>query len=87
MPSRPDFSQTMTEEELSVMKQHAEYLKEYMNQGSILIFGPVLDPNGAFGLAIVAADNEDEVKRIIENDPASKINKYEYYPMLATLPQ
>ena len=86
-PCRPDFAQTMTEEEKSLMQQHVSYLKEYMQQGLMLIFGPVLDPNGVFGLEIISVDSEDQVIRLIENDPASRINKYEYHPMMAIVPE
>jgi len=82
-PSRPDFAQTMTAEEKDIMQQHIAYWKPYLDQGVMLIFGPVMDPEAAYGLGIVAVDNEDEVKRLIDNDPASKINIYEYHPIKA----
>jgi uncharacterized protein YciI len=86
-PNRPDFAQTMTEQERDIMQQHISYWKEYMEQGIMLIFGPVLDPKGAYGLGIIAVDSEEQVNRLIDNDPASKINSYEYYPMLALVPE
>ena len=57
-----------------------------MSQGMVIAFGPVLDPKGTYGFGIVAVDDEQEVKDFISNDPAGKINKYEYHPMLAVLP-
>ena len=86
-PSRPGFSQTMTAEEKDIMQQHIDYWKRFMNQGVMLIFGPVMDPEGVYGLGIVAVDNEEEVKWLIDNDPASKINIYEYHPMMAMVPE
>lgn len=85
-PSRPDFAQTMTDEERSIMQQHSAYWHDHMNQGKIIVFGPVLDPNAVYGLGIVAVDDEQEVKDFIAGDPANKINSYEYYPMLAVVP-
>lgn len=82
-PSRPDFAQTMTAEEKDIMQQHIVYWKAYMDKGVMLIFGSVLDPNAVYGLGIVAVDTEDQVKELIDNDPASKINIYEYHPMIA----
>jgi hypothetical protein len=35
-PSRPDFAQTMTDEEKSIMQQHAAYWKNYMDQGKVV---------------------------------------------------
>lgn len=86
LPMRPDFAQTMTEEERSIMMKHVAYWTEIMNQGKVLVFGPVLDPHSVYGLGIIVVDNEQEVIDFIENDPASKINKYEYFPMRAMVP-
>jgi hypothetical protein len=38
-----------------------------------------------YGLGIIEVDSEDEVKAFIANDPANKINTYEYYQMLAAV--
>ena len=57
-----------------------------MEQGVMLIFGPVMDSEGIYELGIVSVDNEEDVKRLIDNDPASKINIYEYHPMMAMVP-
>jgi uncharacterized protein len=86
LPSRPDFAQTMTDDERAIMMKHISYWTEIMNQGKVLAFGPVLDPKAAYGLGIVAVENEREVEDFILNDPAGKINKYEYFPMKAIVP-
>ena len=83
LPCRPDFSYTMTEEEREVMTRHVTYWKELMNRGQVLAFGPVVDPRGTYGLGIIMAENEEEVKMFIENDPASELNSYEYFLMHA----
>jgi uncharacterized protein YciI len=86
LPSRPDFAQTMTGEERSVMEKHKAYWKEKMEQGKVVVFGPVFDPKAIYGLGIIAVENEDEVKHFIQNDPAASINSYEYFPMMAIVP-
>jgi uncharacterized protein YciI len=86
LPSRPDFAQTMTEDERTIMMNHVAYWTQIMNQGKVLVFGPVLDPAEVYGLGIISVDNEQEVKEFIANDPAGKINKYEYFPMKAVVP-
>lgn len=86
LPSRSDFAQTMTEEERAVMMEHIAYWTKLMNEGKVLVFGPVLDPAEVYGLGIVSVDNEEEVREFIANDPAAKINKYEYFPMKAVVP-
>ena len=82
-PARPDFAQTMTDEERKIMQQHIAYWTNYLNQGIMIVFGPVLDPKEVYGLGVVTVDDESQLKNLIENDPASKINLYEYYPIKA----
>jgi uncharacterized protein YciI len=77
----------MTKEERAIMMKHVGYWTELMNQGKVLAFGPVLDPAEVYGLGIIAVDSEDEVKEFIANDPAAKINRYEYFPMRAVVPK
>ena len=86
LPSRPDFAQTMSDDETAIMMEHIGYWTEKMNLGKVLVFGPVLDPKSVYGLGIVAVDSEQEVEEFIANDPAGKINKYEYFPMRAMVP-
>ena len=86
LPSRPDFILTMTDEERAIMVQHIAYWTKILKQGKVYAFGPVMDPKGPYGLGIVAVDNEQELKDFIANDPAGKINKYEYFPMKAVVP-
>lgn len=87
IPPRPDFAQTMTDEERLIMQQHAKYWREYMDKGRVIVFGPVLDPNSVYGLGVVSVEDEQEVKDFIAGDPANAINSYEYYPMLAVVPE
>jgi hypothetical protein len=86
LPSRPDFAQTMSDEERVIMGEHVAYWTEKMDQGKVIAFGPVLKPESIYGLGIVAVDDEQELTSFIENDPAGKINKYEFFPMLAVVP-
>ena len=86
LPPRADFAQTMTEDERVIMQQHAAYLESDMDKGIVQVFGPVLDPTGAYGFGIVSVDGEEEVKEFVSNDPALKINTAQYYPMMATFP-
>lgn len=86
LPSRPDFAMTMTAEEKAIMGQHVTYWTELLKLGKVYAFGPVIDPKGMYGLGIVAVENEQELKDFIANDPAEKINKYEYFPMKAVVP-
>src|SRR5262245_14190121 len=84
---RPTFPYDMTDAEKSIMQQHTAYLKGYLDKGMIKVYGPVFDPNGAFGMGVVEAANEEEVQAMIAQDPATQISRYEVYPMIAVLPQ
>ena len=86
IPCRHDFAQTMTHEEREIMQQHVYYWKELMKNGFVIVFGPVIDPKGIYGLGIISVTDESQVIEFIKNDPASKINQYEYFLMKATLP-
>jgi len=83
IPPRPSFAMDMTDEERQVMQQHIGFWSDLMNKGIAIVFGPVLDPNGVYGLGIVSVDHEDQVADITKNDPAATINRYEVYPMMA----
>ena len=83
LPCRPDFAFTMSEEERIIMQQHVGYWMDYMSKGKIMVFGPVMDPKGPYGLGILAVEEEKEIEDFIAGDPASSINRYEYFPMNA----
>ncbi|HEY8782841.1 MAG TPA: YciI family protein [Mucilaginibacter sp.] len=85
VPCRPTFAQDMTNEERAIMQQHVVYWRDLMDKGKVLVFGPVMDPKAVYGLGIIEAENEEEVKAFIANDPATKINTYEWYPMRAVV--
>ena len=74
----------MTEEERKVMMAHVAYWKARLDEGKVLVFGPVLDPKEIFGIAIVEVSTEAEMRILIANDPAVKAgvhSKDEAYPM------
>src|SRR5438105_2820717 len=83
IPPRTSFEQDMTEEEKNLMQQHATYFKGLMDKGIILVFGPVQDPGGIWGLAIVEVENEADAHILGTNDPTVKagLNTFEIYPM------
>ena len=85
-PRRADFAQTMTANERQIMFKHIEYWKGLMSKSKVIVFGPVLDPKAVYGVGVISVESENEVKELISNDPAAKINDYEYYEMKAVLP-
>jgi hypothetical protein len=83
IPCRPTFSQDMTPDERAIMMEHIIYWKKFLDEGRVLVYGPVMDPQAVYGMGIVVTEDEEEVKALIAGDPAGKINTYEYYPMRA----
>ena len=79
---RPTFVQDMTDEERATMAEHAAYWRGLLDQGVAVVFGPVLDPAGPYGLAVVEADDPEHVERIIAADPAVRSGlRTEVHPM------
>jgi uncharacterized protein len=70
IPPRADFAQTLTAEEQDVMARHAAYWRELLAAGRVVVFGPVADPEGMWGLGVVRAGSQPEVVEIGEKDPA-----------------
>ena len=86
LPCRPTFAMDMNDEERAIMGQHAAYWRGMMSQGKVVVFGPVMDPAGPYGMGVIEAEDETAVQAFISGDPASKINRYEFFPMRAVLP-
>jgi uncharacterized protein len=85
---RPTFATDITDAELRVMQEHGAYLKGYVEKGTVIVMGPVLDPKGSWGVAILEVDSEDEVRAIIAQDPTILSGlgfRYEVYPMLRAM--
>ncbi|SRR5258706_11994208 len=87
IPPRPSFAQDMTAEERAVMQQHVVYWRHLMEQGKVVVFGPVLDPNGIYGAGVIAVEDDEEAKALMAADPANGLNRYEWHPMMAVVPE
>jgi uncharacterized protein YciI len=89
LPPRPSFSDDMTPEEAEVMERHVGYWQDLIAGDVALAFGPVLDPNGPWGLGLLDLDDEDDARAIGQNDPAveSGTCRFEVVPMQLVRPQ
>jgi len=81
--NRPGFSNDMTDEEKTIMSKHSEFWDKLLSDGNALVTGPVLDPNGTYGFAVIFADNENAARELLKDDPAQQLSVYSYFPMLA----
>jgi len=66
---RPNFALDMSEAEREVMGRHAAHWQSYIESGQMVIFGPVLDSTGSWGLGVVQSDDEDELRDFAARDP------------------
>lgn len=83
IPPRPTFDRDMSDAEGAIMGRHVAYWQELAERGTAIVFGPVSDPAGAWGLAVVAAETNEQVRALGDADPAvvSRLARFEICPM------
>jgi len=86
IPPRPTFAQDMIEVERKKMQEHVDYWKDLSDRRIAIIFGPVLDPKGTWGIAIVEVASESEAHILGKNDPAVQAGfTFEVYPLTGAI--
>ncbi len=81
---RPTFPGDATAEELGVMREHAAYWTRHLEAGRAIVFGPVMDPKGAWGLGVVRVPDEAALRELEAGDPVIRSGigfRYETLPM------
>ncbi len=79
---RPTFHLDMTQEERDTMNRHVAYWTAEARAGHAIVFGPVGDPRGVYGILIYNAGSEAAMQEKIKNDPANGLLEYEILPMV-----
>jgi uncharacterized protein YciI len=69
IPPRPSFALDMSDEEREIMGRHAAHWQPLIDSGQMVVFGPLLDDTGSWGLGVVEADNEKELRALAASDP------------------
>jgi uncharacterized protein YciI len=84
IPPRADFAQTMTDAEQRAMAEHMAYWQELLAAGRVVVYGPVADPEGVWGLGVLRAADRAEVIAIAEADPSvtAGVNDFEVLEIL-----
>jgi uncharacterized protein YciI len=59
----------MTEEEREIMGRHAAHWQPLIDSGQMVVFGPVLDSTGSWGLGVVETEDENELRAFAQDDP------------------
>lgn len=78
---RPSFHLDMTSDERAAMQLHVAYWSEKAAQGIAVVFGPVVDPKGIWGMGIYRVDDLAQMQRMLDADPARHILNYEVFEM------
>ena len=63
---------------------------EKTGQGIAIVFGPVMDPQGVYGIGVRQVHGEAKMRNLLEHNPANGLLRYEVLPMpaavISTLP-
>jgi hypothetical protein len=78
---RPTFHLDMTAEERDIMERHVAYWTGFARQGIAIVFGPVADPAGFWGMGVYRVEDEAEMQRLLAEDPAKGLLDYEVFAM------
>ena len=68
----------------NIQKAHLENINRMAASGKLNVAGPFLDEGEMRGIFIFDSGDEDEVKKLVENDPAVKAGRltYEIHPWM-----
>lgn len=83
---RPTFALDMNEAERALMNEHLQYWKKRLDKGEVVVFGPVMDPAGPYGMGVIEAGDERQARVFADDDPVSRSGRgfrIEIYPMRA----
>jgi len=85
VPPRPSFAMDMTADERAAMQRHIGYWTALLERGTAIVFGPVADPAGPWGLGVIRLRGDESATDIVNADPAIQAGiglRYETLPML-----
>ena len=84
IPPRADFAQTMTEAEQQAMAAHQDYWQRLLADGRVVVYGPVADPEGVWGMGVLRAADRAEVLAIAEADPSvvAGVNTFDVFEIM-----
>jgi hypothetical protein len=87
---RASFPADITPEERILMKRHADYWREQMGKGHVVVFGPVMDPVAPYGILVMQLPDDMQPEPLVEADPVVQARcgfRFDVHPMQAVLPQ
>lgn len=69
LPPRPSFNKDMSDSERNAVNLHFEYWRRLADMGINVVFSPVTDSSGSWGLAVIEVENAEEANNIRNADP------------------
>ena len=78
---RPTFHFDMTSAERAIVVRHTPLGRRWRPTGVAIVFGPMMEPMGVYGIGVYQADDEAHVRAMLDSDPASALLTYAAYPM------
>lgn len=88
IPPRQTFPADATQPELDAMDQHSDYIRHLIDTASVFAAGPVLDPDGTWGVAIAEAHDEAAARSLCDSDPVIRADlgfRWDILPMASLL--
>jgi uncharacterized protein YciI len=84
IPPRADFAQTMTAEERHAMTLHTPYWQNLLTEGRVVVYGPVADPEGVWGMGVLRAADRAAALAIGERDPSvtAGVNTFDVFEIM-----
>jgi uncharacterized protein YciI len=70
IPPRPTFHLDMSAEERETMNRHVAYWRAHTDAGRVVVFGPVIEPEGSWGLGVIRAPDDAAAQALVDADPA-----------------
>jgi hypothetical protein len=84
IPPRATFPMDITETEGAIMQAHFDYWNDLVVKRKAIVYGPVADPKGIYGIAVMELKDETTAQYVAMNDPAISSNAgftFELYQM------
>jgi uncharacterized protein YciI len=87
IPPRADFAQTMTPAEQHAMAGHRDYWQQLLHDGQVVVYGPVADPEGVWGMGVLRAVSRAQALDLGHNDPSvvAGVNTFEVFEIMGGL--
>jgi len=84
IPPRPTFPADATDAENRIMVEHFGYWNGLIAERKVVAYGPVMDPRGTYGIAVLEVPDAAAAQVIADGDPAPRADAgfgFELHPM------